>query len=80
MVGSASLNSDGFASYTTWNATCFNADGNTVLNGDPCVQRRARSTPDNFTGPYSLQQSLPRRRCSHVHDSPSGLANNLGNT
>ncbi|MBV8115566.1 MAG: TonB-dependent receptor, partial [Silvibacterium sp.] len=33
MVGSASLNSDGFASYTSWNATCFNADGNTVLNG-----------------------------------------------
>lgn len=31
MVGSPSFNSDGFSSSTTWNATQYNADGNTVL-------------------------------------------------
>lgn len=31
MVASPSLNSDGFTSSTTWNATEYNADGNTVM-------------------------------------------------
>jgi hypothetical protein len=30
MVANAALNSDGFTSFTTWNSTAFNADGNTV--------------------------------------------------
>ena len=30
MVGGVGLDSDGFSSQTTWNATCLNADGNTI--------------------------------------------------
>lgn len=30
MVANAALNSDGFTSFTTWNSTAFNANGNTV--------------------------------------------------
>ena len=64
MVGSASLDSDGFASYTAWNATCYNPDGNTVFNGDPACNGGA-STPDVFTGPLLALQSISRRRRSH---------------
>src|SRR4029077_15384644 len=32
-VASAGQNSDGFASQSLWNATCLNAEGNTVFNG-----------------------------------------------
>ena len=31
MVGNPALNGDGFGSSTTWNATQYNADGNTVM-------------------------------------------------
>jgi len=31
MVGNSSLNSDGYSTVTSWNATTFNSDGNTVI-------------------------------------------------
>jgi len=77
MVGSASLDSDGFASYTAWNATCFNADGNTVYNGDPACNG-GTSTADNFTVPYSLSNPFPGGVVPTFTTPPSGLANNLG--
>jgi len=77
MVGSASLNSDGFASYTAWNATCYNADGNTVFNGDPACSGGV-STPDVFTGPNSLSNPFPGGVVPIFTTPPAGLANNLG--
>jgi hypothetical protein len=42
MVGGVGLDSDGFSADTQWNATCFNADGNTVINGtDACATAAA---------------------------------------
>ena len=40
MVGGTGLNSDGYSTQTTWDATCFNADGNTVFNGSSDSQWR----------------------------------------
>ena len=81
MVGSASLNSDGFASYTTWNATCFNDDGNTVLNGSSlCSGAPAGSPPPTTTGDYSLSNPFPSGVIPTFTTPPPGLANNLGTT
>jgi hypothetical protein len=79
MVGSASLDSDGFASYTTWNATCYNADGNTVYNGDPACSG-GTSTPDDFTVPYALNNPFPGGTVPTFTAPPAGLGNNLGTT
>jgi len=77
-VGSAGLNTDGFSSQTTWNATCFNEDGNTVFNtgNAPCTA----GTPGAFTGPYSLSNPFPNGVVQVFSSPPSGLANNLGIT
>jgi hypothetical protein len=77
-VESAGANSDGFASSTTWNATCSNADSNTVFNtgNGPCVAGQA----DNFTGPYSLSNPFPNGVVPIFTTAPAGLANNLGTT
>ncbi|HTD55062.1 MAG TPA: hypothetical protein VK670_06745, partial [Silvibacterium sp.] len=81
MVGSASLNSDGFASYTSWNATCFNADGNTVLNGSSfCPGASANSPAPSPTGPYSLSNPFPAGVVPTFTTPPPGLGNNLGTT
>jgi hypothetical protein len=80
MVGSSGLNSDGFSSQTTWNATCFNADGNTVLNGSSaCVGAAPGSPAPSFTGDYSLSNPFPGGVVP-VIANPTGLANNLGNS
>jgi hypothetical protein len=79
MVGSASLDSNGFTSDTTWNATCYNADGNTVFNGDPACSG-GTSAPDVFTGPYSLSNPFPGGVVPTFTAPPTGLANNLGTT
>jgi Carboxypeptidase regulatory-like domain len=77
-VASAGINSDGFASSTTWSATCLNADGNTVFNtgNGTCVAGQA----GNFTGPYSLSNPFPNGVVPTFTSAPSGLANNLGTT
>ena len=77
-VASALVNTDGFSSATTWNATCFNADGNTVFNtgNAPCVA----GTPDSFTGPFSLSNPFPNGVIPVLTSPPPGLANNLGIT
>jgi hypothetical protein len=86
MVASAGLDSDGFATSTTWNATCYNADGNTVYNGtagcvgaapgDPVVSSNAAGL---YAGPYSLSNPFPNG-VVQLLTNPSGLGNNLGNT
>jgi hypothetical protein len=79
MVGSASLNSDGYTSDTLWNATCFNGDGNTVFNGTPACNGGV-SAVDNFTVPYSLSNPFPNGVVPVFTTPPPGLANNLGTT
>ena len=75
-VAGTGINSDGFSSHTVWNATCTNANGNTVFNtgNGPCVAGQ----PGNFTGPYSLSNPFPNGVVPTFTSAPSGLANNLG--
>lgn len=81
-VASALQNTDGFSSQTLWNATCVNADGNTVFNtgNAPCVAGPA----DVFTGAYSLSNPFPNSPGTPggivpvLTTAPTGIANNFG--
>ena len=75
-VSSALQNTDGFASQTTWNATCYNADGNSVFYSPAC----AAPAPEDFTGPYSLSNPFPNGVVPVFTTPPSGPNNNLGTT
>jgi hypothetical protein len=81
-VESAGANSDGFASQTTWESTCNNADSNTVFNGtSACAGAPAGSpplTPGVYTGPFSLSNPFPSGVVPVFTSAPPGLANNLG--
>ncbi len=78
MVGGASLDSDGYSTVTNWNATCYNADGNTVYNGtSACVGAAPGSPAPSVTGIYSLSNPFPNGVVQPI-SSPSGYANNLG--
>lgn len=80
MVSSAGFDSDGFASATQWNATCYNADGNTVYNGtSTCVGAASGSPAASTTGIYSLSNPFPNG-VVQLLTNPTGLANNLGTT
>ncbi|MBV8672028.1 MAG: hypothetical protein JOZ33_01220, partial [Acidobacteriaceae bacterium] len=81
MVASASLDSDGFSSQTTWNATCFTNAGNTTYNGTSlCSGAAAGSPAPSTTGIYSLSNPFPNGVVPTFTTPPPGLANNLGNT
>ncbi len=78
-VGSSGLNSDGYSTSTTWNATCYNADGNTVLNGsNQCMGATGGPAPST-TGAYSLSNPFPNGVVPLIQN-PKGLGNNLGTT
>ena len=81
-VASAGNDTDGYSTSTTWNATCLNADGNTVLNGSSfCAGAPAGSPAPSFTGPYSLSNAFPLpNSIVQPISSPSGLTNNFGVT
>jgi hypothetical protein len=80
MVGSANLDSDGYASQTFWDATCYNADGNTVFNGSAgCDAQVGPADAEVFTAPYSVSNPFPQGLVPLI-GSPKGLGNNLGNT
>src|ERR1039458_8304652 len=60
MVGSAGLDSDGYASVTNWNSPCYNSAGNTVYNGtSACVGAAPGSPAPSSTGLYSLMNPFP---------------------
>jgi hypothetical protein len=81
MVGSALLDSDGFSSVTNWNATCYNADGNTTFNGTSgCAGAAPGSPAPSSTGIYSLTNPFPNGVVPVFTAPPPGLANNLGTT
>ena len=86
-VGSASLNTDGFSSSTTWLGTCPTAAGNTTYNGSSLCSGAAAGAPaPSTTGPYSLSNPFPVPPGTTggivpvLTTPPSGLANNLGIT
>ncbi len=86
-VGSATLNTDGFSSSTTWLGTCPTAAGNTTYNGSSLCSGAAPGSPaPSFTGPYSLSNPFPVPPGTTggivpvLTSPPSGLANNLGIT
>jgi hypothetical protein len=79
MVGGTGLDSDGFSADTEWNATCFNADGNTVINGTSACSGAATGSPaPSSTGPYSLSNPFPNGVVPQLASPPAGLGNNLG--
>jgi hypothetical protein len=81
MVGSVGLNSDGFSANTLWNATCLNADGNTVYNGTAtCVGAAPDDPAASTTGIYSLSNPFPNGVVPQFTTPPTGLGNNLGIT
>ena len=80
-VGSATLNSDGFSSQSTWNATCFTASGNTTFTGTSLCAGAAPGSPaPSFTGIYSVSNPFPNGVVPTFSTPPAGLANNLGTT
>ena len=83
MVGSALVDSDGYSTSNNWNATCLNADGNSVLNGSNLCAGAAPGSPaPSVTGDYSLSNPFPVDMGagilppSQLH--PAGLLTNLG--
>ncbi len=79
MVANASLNSDGFSSYTLWNATCVDGHGNTVFNAASGCPAPAPA-PGVYTADYSISNPFPNGVVPTLTSPPSGLANNLGTT
>ncbi|HEX3662780.1 MAG TPA: TonB-dependent receptor [Acidobacteriaceae bacterium] len=78
MVANAFQDSDGYEAYTNWNATCYNADGNTVFNGTSgCAGATPGSPAPSATGVYSLTNPFPNGVVPQLQ-SPSGYGNNLG--
>jgi Carboxypeptidase regulatory-like domain len=77
MVGSANLNSDGFSSQTTWNATEWDQDPNTIAFDcpDPSVPC---SSQGNTRMVSSLSDPFPNGVNPQLTSPPSGLGNNLG--
>jgi hypothetical protein len=80
MVAGVGQDSDGFSTSTLWNATCLNADGNTVYNGTSACAGAAPGSPaPSVTGIYSLSNPFPNGVVQTIN-SPSGLGINLGNS
>ena len=80
MVAGAAQDSDGYSSSTNWNSTCYNADGNTVLNGSNlCAGAGEGSVAPTTTGPYSVSNPFPQGVVPLI-TNPTGLNNNLGTT
>ena len=79
MVAGTGIDSDGFSADTQWNATCFNADGNTVINGtNSCTGAAPGSPAPSTTGPFSLSNPFPNGVIQQFTSAPAGSANNLG--
>ena len=77
MVGGVGLDSDGFSSQTTWNATAWNEDPNTI-NYD-CNTAGVCGGQGNTTMISSLSNPFPNGVVPLL-TAPTGLGNNLGNS
>jgi len=77
-VGGVSLDSDGFSSYTTWNATAWNEDANTISYD--CTNYGVCDGQGNTVMLSSLSNPFPNGVNPQFASSPAGLASNLGTT
>ncbi len=77
MVGGVGLDSDGFSANTTWNATAWNEDPNTIAYD--CANEGVCGGQGNTVMISSLSNPFPNGVVPQL-TSPSGLANNLGNS
>ena len=76
MVGSASLDSDGYSTSTTWNATQWNNDPNTIAYD--CAQNvNLCGLNGNTVMVNPLNNPFPNGVVQPI-SNPTGLANNLG--
>jgi Carboxypeptidase regulatory-like domain len=75
MVGSASLNSDGFAAYTAWNATAWNQDPNTIAYD--CATAGICGGQGNTIMVNPVSNPFPSGVVEPII-APAGLGNNLG--
>ena len=79
MVGGTGLNSDGFSADTQWDSTCFNDNGNTVINGTSLCSGAGAGSPDpSPTVAYSLSNPFPNGVVPQLAAAPKGIDNNLG--
>jgi Carboxypeptidase regulatory-like domain len=76
MVGSTSLDSDGYSTQTTWNATNWNQDPNTIAWD--CANAGVCSGDQGNTVIVSTLSNPFPSGVVPVLSSPSGLGNNLG--
>lgn len=77
MVGGAALTSDGYNTSTTWNATAWNQDPNTIAYD--CANAGACDGQGNTVMVNSLSNPFPNGVVPQI-SSPTGLGNNLGLT
>lgn len=77
MVGGVGLDSDGFSADTTWNATAWNEDPNTIAFDCPDPTAPC-SSQGNTVMVSSLSNPFPNGVVPQFAKPPSGLANNLG--
>jgi len=75
MVGSTSLDSDGFATYTNWNATTWNNDPKTIAYD--CANEQICGAQGNTVLLNSLSNPFPNGVIQPIK-APAGLGNNLG--
>lgn len=76
MVGGVGLNSDGFSAGTTWNATAWNEDPNTIAYD--CANAGACGGQGNTVMVNSLSNPFPGGVNQQFTAPPTGLNNNLG--
>jgi hypothetical protein len=76
MVGGVSLDSDGFSAYTTWNATAWNEDPDTIAYD--CANEGVCGGQGNTVQVNSLSNPFPNGVNPQLKSPPPGLANNLG--
>jgi hypothetical protein len=77
MVGSASLDSDGYSTQTAWNATSWNNDPNTIAYD--CAVNNVCGDQGNTVILNPLSNPFPNGVILPI-SSPTGLSNNLGTT
>jgi hypothetical protein len=75
MVGGVGLDSDGFSSSTTWNATAWNEDPNTIAWD--CANAGVCGDSGNTAEISSISNPFPNGVVPLL-SAPSGLGNNLG--
>ena len=77
MVGSASLDSDGYSTQNLWNATAYNQDLNTIAYD--CNNFQVCGDSGNTVLLSPIQNPFPNGLVPLL-SNPTGLANNLGNS